>query len=76
MQDEFYDDKIWKELTANVHGITFYVSMWTNKGGMLDNILNDTQKLLVKNWINIISYCFICLLEGNSEEAFLSMKYI
>lgn len=70
LQDEFNDDKICKELTANIYGITFYASMWTNKGGMLDNILNDTQKLLVKNWINIISYCFICLLEGNSEEAF------
>lgn len=38
-------------------------------GGMLENVLTEDQKDLIKKWTKIMSYTVTMLLE-NSEEAF------
>lgn len=73
LQEEFYNNFMLKELIANMYGIVYYTNLWTDKGGMLENVLNNDEKGKLREWINIISYCLLCLIEG-SDEAFLEYE--
>ena len=50
--------------------------MWTENDGMLIGILPEDQVILVRRWTAIISYCVICLMEGNDEAFYEYEDYI
>lgn len=73
LESEFNAEVINKEIVANIYGIIYYVNMWNAKGGMLENILTNKEKNILKEWIDIISYSFVSLIE-NSGEAFIEYE--
>lgn len=76
LKDEFQKSEIDRELLANINGIIHYSNMWTENDGMLKGILPEEQVILVRRWTAIISYCVICLLEGNDEAFYEYEDYI
>ena len=67
LETDFTEDKIDKEVVANLMGILHYANIWTEKGGMLEKILTDMQKALIRRWTGIISYTMVCLLDHSCE---------
>ncbi|MBO5056071.1 MAG: hypothetical protein J6C64_06940 [Lachnospiraceae bacterium] len=57
---------------ANVITIVCFVRMWNSNGGILErnHLLTEKQSRQLLEWINMIEYEVICLLDGAVEEAF------
>ena len=76
LRSDINEAMINKEIVANINGIIFYTRMWIEKGGILEGILQDEHKNMIKEWIYIISYSFICLLEGSPEAFYEYENYV
>ncbi|WP_338540611.1 hypothetical protein [Paenibacillus tundrae] len=69
LTSDFKNKELNHDLISDVWGMQHYSNMWVEKGGMLETVMTEEQKQLIKKWTGIISYTVICLL-ANSEEAF------
>jgi len=77
LSDDFDSMQINQETVSDLWSICHLGRVWAlDKDGMLrrNNLLTKEQVQIIDDWLNIISYAVMNLLDGNSEEAFLEFK--
>lgn len=72
LRDELSAPEIDRETMANIAGIMYFARIWASPHGMLgsSHLLTEQQTCQLLFWVDMIQYCFTCLLDGAEEEAF------
>ena len=62
-----------KNIVSDIISIIHLTRIWVSEKGILgeNNLLTNEQTKYLLTWVDIIESCFMYLLEGASEEAFL-----
>ena len=70
---EIKKENIDKNIVSDIISIIHLTRVWVSEKGMLgeNNLLTNEQTKYLLTWVDIIESCFMYLLEGASEEAFL-----
>ena len=70
---EIKKENIDKNIVSDIISIIHLTRVWVSEKGMLgeNNLLTNEQTKYLLTWVDIIESCFMYLLEGTSEEAFL-----
>ena len=63
----FESNKVDKNLMADLYTIFYYTNLWLGKGGMLENIDDESRKRL-NIWLQIYSYAFLLLLDYTDQS--------
>ena len=76
LQEEFTQDKVDKNILADVAGIVYWARIWASPDGMLgsNKLLTEEQTDKLNLWVDMIQESLMYLLEGVKEEAFWSYK--
>ena len=70
---EIKKENIDKNIVSDIISIIHLTRIWVSEKGILgeNNLLTNEQTKYLLTWVDIIESCFMYLLEGASEEAFL-----
>lgn len=76
LKDEIASPFIDREIVSDIMGITHLTRVWASPQGMLgrNHLLTEEQTKHLLAWVNIIESCFMYLLEGAEEEAFIDYE--
>lgn len=65
--EEFKNEKLDRDLLADIYGIYYQTNLWLGKGGLLQDISSDIRNKL-EEWMNIYSYAVALLLDYSDES--------
>lgn len=76
LKDEISAPVIDRNIVADIVGITYLTRCWASPYGMLgrNHILTEEQEKHLLAWVDIIEGCFMFLLEGALEDAFVDYQ--
>jgi len=76
LKDEIAAPFIDREIVNDIVGITHLARTWASPQGMLgsNHLLTEEQTKHLLAWVDIIESCFMYLLEGDEEDAFIDYE--
>lgn len=76
LKDEIASPLIDREIVSDIVGITHLTRIWASPQGMLgrNHLLTEEQTKHLLAWVDIIDSCFMYLLDGAEEEAFVDYE--
>lgn len=76
LKEEIVSPCIDKEIVADIVGIIHLARSWASPQGMLgrNHLLTEEQTNDLLAWVDIIEGCFMYLLEGDEEDAFMDYE--